>query len=76
MLTQIMVFPKTSVNGVFRGQVEWVGVAHAVSPDAREGHPALRSLDAALALAILASLGQQRRSIGMGNPFLTHARMK
>jgi len=45
-----------------------VGVAHAVSPDARFGHPALRSLDAALAFAILASLGQRRRSIGIGNP--------
>jgi hypothetical protein len=28
----------------------------------------LRSLDAGLALAILASLGQQRRSIGTGDP--------
>jgi hypothetical protein len=34
----------------------------------RCGHPAHRSLDAALAFAILASLGQQRRSIGTSNP--------
>ena len=40
----------------------------AISPDAHCGHPALRSLDAALAFAILASLGQQRRSIGTSNP--------
>jgi len=39
----------------------WLGVAGAISPDARYGHPALRSLDAGLAFAILSSLGQQRR---------------
>jgi uncharacterized lipoprotein YbaY len=31
------------------GDARWAGVAHASSPDARFGHPALRSLDAALA---------------------------
>jgi hypothetical protein len=50
------------------GYARWAGVDHAISPDARFRHPAFRSLDAALAFAILASLGQQRRSIGMGNP--------
>jgi predicted nicotinamide N-methyase len=44
-----------------------VGVARPLSPDVRCGHPGFRSLDAALAFAILASLGQQRRSIGTGN---------
>jgi len=48
-----------------------VGVARPISPDVRCGHPGLRSLDAALAFAILASLGQQRRSIGTGNPSAT-----
>ena len=46
----------------------WAGLAHAISPDARYGHPALRSLGGNLASAILASLGFLRRSIGMGNP--------
>jgi hypothetical protein len=49
-------------------QAKWPGLADAISPDAHCGHPALRSLDAGLAFAILASLGQQRRSIGIGNP--------
>jgi hypothetical protein len=53
---------------IFEGRAKWVGIARAISPDAHFGHPALRSLDAALAFAILASLGQQRRSIGTGNP--------
>jgi len=56
------------VRGIVVGLASWAGVAHAISPDARFRHPAFRSLDAALAFAILASLGQQRRSIGMGNP--------
>jgi len=49
-------------------------VAGAISPDARYGHPALRSLDAGLAFAILASLGQQRRldwhRPPLANPYL------
>jgi WD40 repeat protein len=44
------------------------GVARAISPDARCGHPALRSLGGNLASAILAALGFLRRSIGTGNP--------
>jgi len=47
-----------------------VGAASAISSDAHFGHPALRSLDAALAFAILAALGQQRRSTGTGSPAL------
>jgi hypothetical protein len=62
---------------IFEGRAKWVGIARAISPDAHFATnppaadrypPALRSLDAALAFAILASLGQQRRSIGTGNP--------
>jgi hypothetical protein len=53
---------------MFGHHAQWAGVAHAISPDARFRHPALRWLDAGLAFAILAALGQQRRSIGMGNP--------
>ena len=46
----------------------WAGVARAISPDARYGHPALHSLGGNLASAILAALGFLRRSIGTGNP--------
>jgi|688.fasta_scaffold570644_2 hypothetical protein len=45
-----------------------LGVAHAVSPDARFRHPAFSSLEGNLAFAILAALGFLRRSIGMGDP--------
>ncbi len=33
-------------TGIFVGHVEWVGVARAISPLVRSGHPALRSLHA------------------------------
>ena len=45
-----------------------LGVANAVSPDARFRHPAFRSLGGTLAFAILAALGFLRRSIGIGDP--------
>jgi hypothetical protein len=44
------------------------GVAHAISPDVRCGHRALRSLDAGCAPGILPSLAANAGSIGMGNP--------
>jgi len=47
-----------------------VGAAHAPSPDVRCGHPALRSLRAGCALAILASLAAKAGSRGTGNPSL------
>ncbi len=45
-----------------------LGVARAISPDARFRHPAFRSLGGNLAFAILASLGFLRRLHGTGNP--------
>ena len=44
------------------------GAAHAPSPDARYGHPALRSLGCKLRSAILAALVCIRRLWGMGSP--------
>jgi hypothetical protein len=44
-----------------RPRLAWVGIARAISADARYRHPAVRSLDGNLAFAILAALGFQRR---------------
>jgi len=46
------------------------GVAHAPSPDACSGHPALRSLDAACAPPSMAPLASNAGSRGTGNPSL------
>ena len=46
----------------------WLGAARAPSPDAREGHPALRSLDASFALSILPSLAANAGSRARAAP--------
>jgi hypothetical protein len=51
-----------------------LGVARAASPDARFGHPALRSLPASFALGILPSLAAKAGSRGTGNPSLGYRR--
>jgi hypothetical protein len=48
----------------------WVGVARAISPDARYRHPAVRSLDGGCAFGILPALAANAVSIGTGNPSL------
>ena len=50
-------------------RAKWAGVARAVSPDVRFGHPALRSLHAGHALAIHGFARQQGRLHATGNPF-------
>jgi hypothetical protein len=45
-----------------------VGVARAISADARCAHPVLRSLDGGCAFGILPALAANAVSIGTGNP--------
>ena len=52
------------------GLMWWVGVARALSPDARFAHPGLRSLGAGLRFGILPPLASYAGSQATGNPFL------
>jgi len=60
---------RTGIDAGWRGRL---GVAPATSPDARYGHPALRSLGGVCALALRASLATYAGSRGRGNPELSH----
>jgi len=54
--------------GQLTPRLPWVGVARAISPDARYAHPVLRSLDGGCAFGILPALAANAGSIGTGNP--------
>ena len=60
--------PRTSLTRSSRGP-EWVGTAHAPSPDVRCGHPGLRLLGADFAPPSLAPLVSYAGSRSMSSPF-------
>ena len=60
--------PRTSLTRSSRGP-EWVGTAHAPSPDVRCGHPGLRLLGADFAPLSLAPLVSYAGSRSMSSPF-------